>query len=174
MTDPSSGPPSGWYPDPQGPPGQERWWDSSGGKWAEFTRNGPPHQRASGRPVDTGLLVAAAGAAALLLGPFGPWVTALGGIVSRSGVDATDLDAWAIVALAIGCGILVYQWYASGDLKELTLMLSAGGAGGLAVYHYIDIVQNHDELGVGWGLYLSIAGAGVLVITGALAVAGRR
>src|SRR4051794_35133513 len=33
-----SQPPSGWFPDPQGPPGQQRWWDGS--TWTEHIRQG--------------------------------------------------------------------------------------------------------------------------------------
>lgn len=159
-TDPST-PPSGWYADPQGPPGQQRWWDSSSGTWGEITRAGGD----ASTSVDPWLLTAAAGCLAMLIGPFGPWVTALGGVVSRSGLDATGEDGWIMVALAVGCAFLVYQWYSIAKTRPGTLLLTAAAAGALGVYHYIDIVQNHSELGVGWGLYLSMAGAVAVVVT---------
>lgn len=110
----------------------------------------------------------------MLIGPFGPWITALGGVLSRSGVDAVQEDAWAIVALAAGCAFLVVRWHTSGSVNALTLLLTAGLAGGDGVYHYLDVAQNHAELGVGWGLYLTIAGAAAVVLTAGQRLLDRR
>lgn len=38
---PPEGPTTGWYPDPHGPPGQERWWDATQQQWGEYTRAAP-------------------------------------------------------------------------------------------------------------------------------------
>jgi hypothetical protein len=40
-------PPAGWYPDPAGHPGTERWWDGLG--WTDHLRPAPPDGAASTR-----------------------------------------------------------------------------------------------------------------------------
>lgn len=175
----SATPPGDWYPDPQGPPGQQRWWD--GTAWTEHTRQGgarpaTPETSATSRAtsIQGWQFAALAGCAAMLIGPFGPWASALGGIVSRNGLDLVAEDAWLMIALAAGCGFLTYNWIKSGEPRDLTLSLSAAGVGGLAIYHYVDLVQNHDGLTVGWGLYASMIGAGLVIVTGVLGLTNQR
>jgi hypothetical protein len=66
----------------------------------------------------------------MLVGPFAPWATALGGVLSRSGVDLVDVDAWIMFAFGIGCTLLVFQWISSGRTSDLVLMLIAGAVAG--------------------------------------------
>lgn len=171
MTSPS-GPASGWYPDPQGPPGQERWWDSTAGHWGEFIRARP--EPTTGQRVDPWKLTAAAGCVGMLLSPFSPWATALGGIVSRSGFDLVALDAWVMLALAAGCALIVYRWNTDGTPRDLSLLLTAGAVFGLAIFHYVDIVENHEGLAVGWGLYLGVLGSGAVVAVAGLGLLKQR
>jgi hypothetical protein len=64
--------PSGWYPDPKGPPGQERWWDGDTGDWGEQTRQATTAQAPPRRGFRVGgsrrswVLLAVAGIAAAL------------------------------------------------------------------------------------------------------------
>jgi hypothetical protein len=110
----------------------------------------------------------------MLVGPFAPWATALGGVLSRSGVDLVDTDAWVMLAFGIGCTLIVFQWITSGKTHDLTLLLTAGAVAGLAGWHIADIANHHTELGIGWGLYVNVIGATAVALVGFLGLFNSR
>lgn len=180
MTAPAGGPPQGWYPDPQGPPGQQRWWDGS--LWTEHVRaaghavHAPPAESSatSHLTIDSWRFIAGVGCLAMLLSPFGPWASALGGLVSRNGFDLVSEDALIMLAFAIGCSALTVQWILSNEARDLGMTLTAAAVGGLGLYHYLDLQNNHSELAVGWGIYFALAGAGTVILVGFLGLIRQR
>jgi hypothetical protein len=108
----------------------------------------------------------------MIVGAFGPWATALGGLVKRSGVDGGD--GWILViGAAVAVALLV-----TGATKRKMIAAAVVGAlcSVVAIYDLTDAKKIVDDaeglVDVGWGLYLSVA-ASVAVAVQALRVAAQ-
>jgi hypothetical protein len=110
----------------------------------------------------------------MVIGAFGPWVTAFA--ISVSGTDGSN-DGWLVVAAAvIGGGLL----YAMRQRKSAGVWALLGGVAGLAVTAYDrGNVQNAIDRGgafaqavahVGWGLNLSLLASLSMAIAGLVAL----
>lgn len=119
-----------------------------------------------------------ASGALMLLGAFGPWVTALG--MSAAGTDSSN-DGWLVVAAAlIGGGLC----YAARNRRVAGVWALLGGIAGLAVTAYdrgnVQDAINHGGpfaqalAHVGWGLNLALVASASMAIAGVVALTRAR
>lgn len=154
-------PAPGWYPTPYG----MQYFD--GYQWLppQPPLHPGPQQLAYRDRVAaplTGWLLLASGAI-IAVGSFMPWATALGGVLSKSGIDGGD--GWITVILglaAVGLGL------AAGMRKGLLPLMIIGalcsiGSAALAVYEMHDVHSRALTIGSGLVIILIAAGAGFVV-----------
>jgi len=148
--------PPGWYPTPQGP----RFWD--GRQWLAPPPN--PHAELVTSPVLGWIIVA--GGAVVAIGSFMPWASALGGLVSKSGIDGGD--GWITLLLGlgvVGLGIAIGCKQGTLPLPIITAVLGLA-ATALAAFEVSDV---HDrQLDTGAGLWIILI-AGLLVLGSSVA-----
>jgi hypothetical protein len=172
---PPAPPPAGWYQNPDGP--GQRYWD--GAQWTGHYSGATPTQAASAAQANArpgAFWAAVAGCGAMAIGAFGPWVSALGGSVTVSGTSG-GRDGWIVLAAALIAAVLVWGWSLKGGKSRLgwSLVLALVGAA-TCIYDLIDISntsvnlfgQDVNVASAGWGIYLSLAGCGVLAIAAVL------
>lgn len=110
--------------------------------------------------------------AAMVIGAFGPWVTALG--ISVSGTDGSN-DGWLVVGAA-ALGVLLF--WSRRDTRAAAIGPVIGGVAGLGITFYDrQNVQHKISKGgafvqalahVGWGLNLSLVASLSMLIAGAV------
>jgi hypothetical protein len=166
---PAASIPAGWYTNPEGP--GERYW--TGGEWGEVRPESVAASRAASGAADRsqvwwGAVIAAA---AMIIGGFGPWATALG-LVS---VNGTHGDGWFVIIA--GCAGLAGLWLATqpgrgaGPLMGAALAGAVGAA--VAIYDYVRLEsletkffgEQVDVVDPAWGIYLAILGGIALAVT---------
>jgi hypothetical protein len=119
---------------------------------------------------------AAAGAAAMAIGAFGPWVTILGELTAR-GTD--DSAGWEVVGAAVGAAAglgLLLRW----RMRWLCILPLLAAVLGIAIsgYNLYDISTYSDRIfgakleEAEWGLYVTLLGSSGLALA-VLGVAAR-
>jgi hypothetical protein len=170
MTAPST-PPAGWYADPSAP-SQQRWWD--GERWTEHARQAPvavpgpdaastaPAVRRRIHPV---AWVAGGAAAAIAIGSIGPWASAFGGIVSRSGTDGgSDGTITLVLGVAAGLALIASQTKPSAGYALLAAVLGLVCAV-IGVADINDVSGRGSGVEVAWGLVLMTLGSVAVVLS---------
>lgn len=111
-------------------------------------------------PVGSGL--AAIGAAMMILGAWGPWVSGhlLGG---RSGLDLGG-DGWLLVVAAAAAMLPLLLALPPTALKGLWVLAFAGAGGYVCAVHFGQ--AGSDGFRVSWGLDVAAAGAAILALGG--------
>jgi hypothetical protein len=165
--------PAGWYANPEGP--GERYW--SGQEWGQVRPEAIGQSEVSASPQTSSLVadqpqawwIAVIASAAMIIGGFGPWATALGFV----SVNGTQGDGWLVIVA--GAAGLLTLW-AEARSRQGGLLVAAGlaGAGGaaVAIYHLARIEsaqgeifgENVDLVDPAWGLYVSMLAGAALVI----------
>ena len=114
-----------------------------------------------------GSMIAIGGGAAAAVGSFLPWITAFGGVVSKSGIDGSD--GW----ITLGAGATVAITGLTNDGKKgIRVLWTVLGLVCLAVVglDYLDIQQRIEAVGAGLehgvGLYLAGIGSLCMAISG--------
>lgn len=158
--------PPGWYT-PNDQPGIERFWD--GQKWTEHTR--PPGTGTTSTVVTAPsrppfFWATLVGLGVVVAGLLGPWANALGGVVSRTGLDTDDGKVIGVLAIFVMLCALSKGY----GLKFLGALFAIG----IAVVGVLDIEDITNEVAttnlvdVGWGIY-AVAGGGALAALSLLA-----
>lgn len=163
--------PAGWYPNPQGP--GQRWWD--GAQWTDhYSAPASPQTTAAASSTTRpgSFWIAVGGLAAMVIGAFGPWVTALGGAVSVNGTSG-GRDGWLLLGAALIAGAFLLTYFTRGITSRLTGTAVFAVLGGLVcVVDLVDISNRYaNVLGTnvqvadpGWGIYLGLAGSAALAV----------
>jgi hypothetical protein len=143
----------------------------------ETTAEASPQRLGSMTGADLAII---GGAALLLAAPFFPFLSAtaaLVGSISRSGVEITSGEALVISAVGAVAGFVALRSFGR-PKGRAPLLLGLVGLG-LSVYYYLQVderVQSIDsEVGfasIGAGIWMALAGSGLLVI--ATLVANRK
>jgi hypothetical protein len=121
-----------------------------------------------------------AGALLMIVGSFGPWIDALGGIVSKSGLDG---DGW--FTLVFGVAILALSISARGGgsrgrwsyavcafialLGFIIFFVDGSDAWGEEADTGSELFGDADVLDVAWGLWAVGVGSGIATISGIVA-----
>lgn len=115
---------------------------------------------------------AAAGIAAMAIGAFGPWASALGGLVTITGTSG-QRDGW-LVLVAAGVAAVFLAVFAARHRENSAIWVSviAGLGGAVCVYDLIDLHKYGLALHPDWGIYLALAGA-VATVAAAVVLAVR-
>jgi O-antigen/teichoic acid export membrane protein len=111
------------------------------------------------------------GGAALLLGPFLPWMTL--GRLTASGIEKTDSEALALSAMGlVGALIGIVSLSQKRDQATWALVLVALGGGGLTVYYQSQLRDQIGQFGetrfvpdVGMGIYVCFVGVALLLLS---------
>jgi hypothetical protein len=111
------------------------------------------------RTAPTTYWVALAAAAAVVIGSFGTWATALGGLLSKSGTEGDGVLTLVLAVVAL-LGLWAFwreprRWAAVGVLVLGVLIFAIG------IYDLVDI-ENTADVSAGWGLYLVVAASAIL------------
>jgi hypothetical protein len=131
-------------------------------------------ERERGLELTLGTLVSALGAAAVIIGSFGPWARVAAGALekSASGIDYYDGD----ITLVAGFAALVVIAFAAQRQAHhafaYTLLVPSLVAIGTAVKNLVDILHRINETdfpssvdaGLGWGILVCIAGGFIAVL----------
>lgn len=115
-------------------------------------------------------MVAVGGTIAMLIGPFGPWATAFGGVLSRSGVSGDSVDGWIIFVIGLAAALLVYRSYSTGKTNEVVLILLGIVGAGVGLIDLQDVASRGSGVDVGWGLLLCIAGGVAVALSTAIGI----
>lgn len=154
-------PPSGWYPNPQG--AGHRYWD--GTRWTEHFSGATAH-----RPP--AFWVSVASVAAMVIGAFGPWASALGGAITINGTSG-GRDGWLLLVAAVIAALFLVGYASSGVASRLTGAAIFGVLGGIiCIVDLVDISNRTANLfgedvqvtHPAWGIYLGLAGAAALAV----------
>lgn len=167
-------PPAGWYRNPQG--AGQRYWDGS--QWTGHY-SGAPAPAMPTRPTyrPGSFWVAVAGLAAMAIGAFGPWATALGGAVTVNGTSGSR-DGWLVLGAAVIAGACLATYASRGLTSRLAGATVFAILGGLVcVYDLVDISNSSASVfgtqvqivHPGWGIYLALAGTAALAVGSLLA-----
>lgn len=165
----------------------EGWWQASDGKWYPPSAQPhlpPPPQAAAAGGARVGLSPAVvailAGAGALILGSFLPWVKASApflGTITKSGVEGGD--GWILIILAIAILGMCWPVFTRRPLNSgaaFTISILGLLALALGVYEWADVSARADDLGdsapviatVGAGIYVVVAGALAVIAGGVI------
>jgi hypothetical protein len=167
-------PAAGWYQNPQGP--GQRYWDGS--QWTEHYSGagvaGPSVGRAASSGQPGSFWVAVASVGAMLIGAFGPWVTALGGAVSVSGTTG-GRDGWILVGAAALAAVFLFTYASKGLSSRLTGAVVFAVIGALVCVYDLADISNTGQADIfgtqvqvahaGWGIYLGLAGSAALAVS---------
>ena len=116
-----------------------------------------------GLGISRGTWLAISGAGALILGAVSPWAEVLGGALSVKGTSGDGKLVLLIAGVAILAMALKRMW--------VPYLIAGLLAGAIAVYHIVDIQDSigSDErafgASVGWGLYVVLVGAALLLVS---------
>jgi Protein of unknown function (DUF2510) len=171
--DPQSTPPPGWHDDPHDPTSL-RYWD--GENWTDQTLAKPPTTlpppplpaaRSAVQGWEPSRIIAAVGAAAVVVGSLGPWATASTPFGSID-VNGTEGDGKVTLILgAVALGFILLRNY-------LVAMILSAIAGAILVFDFLDVSRTIGDVdnefiktSVGWGLFVGAIG-GVLAFVGSL------
>lgn len=105
--------------------------------------------------------MAGVGVLLCVIGALMPWATALGGALSKTGIEGDGLIT-LIAALAVGGLMLSWVYGAQSRTKLVIAVLLALGITGIAVIDAIDVVER--ELTIGSGLYATLIGGLISVV----------
>jgi Protein of unknown function (DUF2510) len=165
---PPSKRPAGWLDDPQDPTSL-RYWD--GEDWTDQRVAKPPAEgslpRSAMQGWETNRIMAAAGAAAVVVGSLAPWATASTpfGSIDVNGTDGDGKITLVLGAVVVGF-VLLRNYFVS--------MILSAIAGAILVYEFSDVSRTVGDIdsefvktSVGWGLYLGAIG-GVVAFVGSL------
>lgn len=106
-------------------------------------------------------ILASVGAAAMVLGSFGPWAKGFGGLVSVSGIDGGG-DGWLSVVAGLLVAGVVYHMASRRRTSAghaIVLFIGAAAGGWIAYYDIGNVSDRGEFVQVGWGLYVVAAGA---------------
>ena len=161
--------PAGWYPNPEGP--GERYW--SGNEWGQVRAEaiGSPNTRRSVVADQPQVWwVAFIAGAAMIVGGFGPWATALGFV----SVNGTQGDGWLVITAGI---VALLALWSEGRTRQgggpLGLAGLAGFGGALVAIYTVARLESAqgeffgervDIVDPAWGLYLAVAASSTLAI----------
>ena len=111
------------------------------------------------RTAPTTYWAALAAAAAVVIGSFGTWATALGGLLSKSGTEGDGVLTLVLAVVAL-LGLWAFwrkprRWAAVGVLVLGVLIFAIG------IYDLVD-VESTANVSAGWGLYLVVAASAIL------------
>lgn len=154
--------PPGWHTDPQDPTSL-RYWD--GARWTD--QRAPNSNKNESRSTEwsRSRVLAAVGAGLLILGSLMPWVTVTTafGSISRAGADDDGDGILTLIAGGIALGLVVARKYPPA-------VIIAALAAAVVLYDWFDISQTANDvnsgfgrLSVGWGLYVTGIGAGLVL-----------
>src|SRR5215208_6190574 len=119
----STSAPAGWYTNPEGP--GVRYW--SGTHWGEI-RPETALSRGSAQALEgqsQGWWAAVVAAAAMIIGGFGPWATALGFV----SVNGTHGDGWLVIAAGGAAHAGLWRYAKKRGDGALKFSAAAGGVG---------------------------------------------
>jgi hypothetical protein len=107
------------------------------------------------------LLVAAAGAAAMVLGTIGPWVGS-----TNAGLSGARIGGGFLIGLGAIAALFLFQQAREGPRPAAVGGMTLGALGAFVCASYAnDVTAGPAGIGVlGWGLYLSLAGSLALAI----------
>jgi hypothetical protein len=157
---------AGWYPAPDGTD-RDRWWD--GVQWGDYATG----SRVGRSKANFWLF---AGAAAIVVGAFLPWVTLtapLVGTVTRSGIEWSS-DAG--VNAAIGACAFAMGVRAAGGLRiwgRIVVVVMAAAVMAATTFHLSDISERVNKVSaqtnlavasVGFGIWVTIGGVCALIL----------
>jgi len=114
--------------------------------------------------IDSRVAVALLGAVVMAVGSIGPWVTALGGLLSVAGTTGDGKITLVCAPVVAGATI-----FASAD-RSLGLLATIAAVVGCAVgvydlSHVASLIGQADGLAqTGWGLYAVVVGGGVAAV----------
>lgn len=143
--------PPGWYPTPRG----MRYWD--GYRWVQPV---DPNADKIAPPGAGWVLVAAGGL--VVVASFLPWASALGGLISKSGIDAGD-GLFSVLAGVLMAGPGIAIGVRSGLLPfSVCGVIASVGAGVLGIYEVADVRSKSLDVGAGLWLLVLAAAAGAV------------
>jgi hypothetical protein len=120
-------------------------------------------------------IAAALGSVGIVIGAFGPWLTANAGFMSAtvSGMDGSDGKLLAVLGGVCVGFVLVRQY--------LVVAIAAAVALVVGALNYFDVSGRVDDLtaedilaSVGWGIYVACVGAAVAAFAGVRLVRAER
>jgi hypothetical protein len=95
----------------------------------------------------------------MAIGAFGPWASALGGVLTVSGTSG-QRDGWLVlVASGIAAVCLLVNWQRPGGKSQGWAGTMAFLGGGVCVYDLVDITNKGYGIHPDWGIYVALAGA---------------
>lgn len=159
-TNPPSGPPAGWYPDPN-TPNQQRHWD--GFRWTDqIAPLSPPSIGATGPTQRWGHVVSVLGSLGIIIGSLGPWATSALESVPGTEVDGqVTLIGGVIALILVGSRRLIALAVV---IAILTVIIGISDISDVNSYSVEAFGTEVHPASVGWGLWLVVAsGAGLAV-----------
>jgi hypothetical protein len=160
---------AGWYANPDGP--GARYW--SGSEWGQVRAEAVVSPSTSGSVVaDQPQVwwVALIAAAAMVIGGFGPWATALGFV----SVNGTQGVGWLVITAGVVALLALWSEGRSRQGGHPLVLAAVAGIGGalVAIYTFARLESAQGELlgeridlvDPAWGLYLAVIASGTLAV----------